>query len=73
MQSYHSAHFEKYTKQKTELAELRVKSRTKRSLSKAGLSQPRLEAGANKTLQVRDNDYHRLNFVKTFFLDSASG
>lgn len=59
MRSYHKSHFEKYTKQKLELAELRIKSRSKRDrgTESSKLTQPKLSfGGGNKLMQVQFKD-----------------
>ena len=51
MQSLHKNHFDKYTKQKNDLAELRLKARTKRSRDSektSNLTQPKLVLGGGE-------------------------
>ena len=60
MQALHKKHFEKYTKQKTDLSELRQKSRTKRNRSlekNSSLTQPKLAfGGGEKVMHVDFKD-----------------
>ena len=50
MKSFHNKFFEKYMKQKAELAELRHKSRFKRGRDReSSLTQPKLSFGAGGT------------------------